>query len=81
MSDVRTEAKHKRGGRRPWSSERAVRRALRAAKAEQVNRIVRMNPNGSIDLVSMVGEGNGIESRDTSWDDLKNNAQEQKRAP
>jgi hypothetical protein len=63
MSD-QTQA-NKRGGKRRPSvfTQRAVQRALRAAKAEQENRIVRMNKDGSIELVPMTGEGHaGAES-------------------
>jgi hypothetical protein len=51
MSDL-AQANKRGGKRRPQTfTQRAVQRALRAAKAENENRIVRMNQDGSIELV------------------------------
>jgi hypothetical protein len=56
MNDL-TQTNKRSGKRRPQIfTQRAVQRALRAAKAEQENRIVRMNKDGSIELVPVTSE-------------------------
>jgi hypothetical protein len=56
MSDL-TQTNKRSGKRRSQIfTQRAVQRALRAAEAEQENRIVRMDRDGSIELVPMTGD-------------------------
>jgi hypothetical protein len=59
--------------RKQLFTERAVKRALRAGGN---GRTLRIRPDGTLELVPAVAEGADTEPRDTSWDDLKDNAQE-----
>jgi len=57
-------------------TERAVKRALRAGGE---GRTLRIHPDGVLELAPAAGKDADTKPSDTSWDDLKNNAQEPKR--
>lgn len=71
MSDL---TQPKQGGRRRPQifTERDVRRVLRAAKAEQENRTIRINRDGSIELVPVISEPADALTTDgkDDWDNI-----------
>jgi hypothetical protein len=60
----------KRGKRKQPFTEREARRLLRAAKAEGENRILRKRPDGTLELVPMIGEAAEREQQENPWDEV-----------